>query len=92
MASVWAFQPRKSDPPHFVAEDAAELYDRIGEFIGGEQCDNCGNHSYRLGAIYGHRWIATCAVDPDEDPEFRHPEPCGTHYTVRLYDENEVTF
>ena len=92
MSSVWAFQPRRYDPPQFVAEDADELYGRMGEFIGGPQCDGCGNSTYRLGATMGWHWTATCAVDPTDDPEFQHPEPCGTTYRLHVHDENEVTF
>jgi hypothetical protein len=90
MASVYAFRPREYDPPTFVAHDADELYDRVGEYIGAGQCDGCGCATYRLGAHMGWDWIATCAVDPTD--EYQHPAPCGTVYKLRLYDESEVQF
>ncbi len=96
--SVRAFQPRSVDPPHFVAEDEEALAELVGDFIGGEQCDFCGNHSYRIERvghgsprpIYG--FTARCAADPDEDPEFRHPAPCGRGWPIFIADEDLVTF
>jgi hypothetical protein len=94
--SVRAFQPRKIDPPHFVAEDIDALEELEGSFVGGEQCDGCGNHSYqvRVRMIQPgvRQFEAVCAVDPDESPEFRHPEPCGTAYPITIWDEDEVVF
>ena len=92
MASVYAFQPRSSEPAVFVSEDADELYGRLGEFLPGPQCDGCGNWSYQLGAHYGFRWTATCAVDPSDAVEEQHPAPCGHVYTVGLHNEDEVTY
>jgi len=94
--SVRAFQPRQYDPPKFVAETYDDLKDREGEFIGGGQCDGCGNHSYeiRVRMIQPgvRQYEAVCALDPDEDPEFRHPDPCGTAYPISIWDEDEVEF
>lgn len=92
--NVRAFQPRKIDPPHFVAEDDEALREIVGSFIGGEQCDGCGNHSYRVEENKGGNiwFVAVCAVDPDEDHEFVHPEPCGTQWPIQIWDEDEVTF
>lgn len=95
-ASVRAFQPRKYDPPQFVAEDLDELEGKEGEFIGGGQCDGCGNSTYevRVRMIQPgvRQFEAVCCVDPDDDPEFKHPDPCGTAYPIRIYDEDDVTF
>lgn len=96
--TVQAFQPRKIDPPHFVAETFEELADKVGEYIGGEQCDYCGNHSYRITAV-GHGsprpirgYSAICATDPDEDEEQRHPEPCGKGWPIFSASEDDVCF
>jgi hypothetical protein len=35
---------------------------------------------------------AVCAIDPDDDPEFRHPEPCGTGWPILVWHEDEVVF
>ena len=45
---VLCFQPRSVDPPHFIAENEEQLYERRGEIVGGEQCDSCGNSAYRI--------------------------------------------
>jgi hypothetical protein len=91
--TVRAFQPRKIDPPQFVAETIDELAERVGEYIGGGPCDGCGNYSYqiRADARLG-RYVAVCAADPDEDPEVRHPDPCGTAYPIQVWDEDLVAF
>jgi len=94
--SVRAFQPRKIDPPHFVAETYDDLKAMEGDFIGGEQCDGCGNHSYQVRARVLNpgtlQYEAVCAIDPDESDEFRHPDPCGTAYPIRIWDEDDVVF
>jgi hypothetical protein len=94
--SVRAFQPRKIDPPHFVAEDLDELVEKEGEYVGAEQCDGCGNSTYliRVRIIQPgvRQFEAVCAVDPDDDPEFAHPAPCGTAYQIKLWDEDLVVF
>jgi len=96
MSKVRAFQPRKIDPPHFVAEDITDLEDKEGEYIGAEQCDGCGNSCYQIHVRMiqpgVRQYEAVCAVDPDDDPEFRHPDPCGTAYRITIWDENEVVF
>lgn len=98
MDTVYAFHPRRSEPPYFVAEDADELRDRVGDFVPGPQCDGCGNSSYRV-VTAGHGspepirgYSAQCAVDPTDDPEFTHPDPCGTVYTVGVHRAEEVVF
>ena len=48
MGSVRAFQPRKYDPPKFVAETGDDLADMEGDFIGAGQCDGCGNATYQI--------------------------------------------
>lgn len=94
--SVRAFQPRSIDPPHFVAETLDDLADMVGGFVGAEQCDGCGNSTYRLEALPGHlgtvKYIARCAVDFTDDPEFRHTDPCGTPYPINLWDDDLVVF
>lgn len=99
MASVRAFQPRKVDPPQFVAEDGDELAARVGEIIGGEQCDRCGNSAYRVDRvghgspepIYG--FTARCVTDPDQDPEQDGQfTGCGIGYPIGIWDEDAVTF
>lgn len=96
MGKVRAFQPRKIDPPHFVCMEYEELKDMAGQFIGGEQCDGCGNSSYqirfRIIAPGTRQYFAKCAVDPTDDPEFRHTDPCGNEYSISIYDEDEVVF
>lgn len=93
---VYAFHPRKRDHPHFVAEDGDELASKLGEFLPGEQCDGCGNHSYRLDVQRGEsghlHYYAVCAVDPDDSDEFRHDSPCGSLYPVHRYRSSEVVF
>ena len=91
---VRAFQPRKIDPPQFVAETYDELQELEGSFVGAEQCDGCGNSSYqvrvRMIAPGTRQYEAVCAVDPDDADEFRHGDPCGSAYPIRIYDEEEV--
>lgn len=94
--SVRAFQPRKIDPPHFVAETYDDLKDMEGEFIGAEQCDGCGNSVYhvevRMIAPGTKQYIAKCADDPSDDREFAHPDPCGAEYRISIWDEEQVVF
>lgn len=91
--SVYAFRPRSIDPPRYLADTRDDLADRIGEYVGAGQCDNCGNSTYRL-AEYGvsSGCAAICEANPDDDPEFKHPEPCGAAWHVRLYPESECEF
>ena len=89
--SVRAFQPRKVDPPQFVAEDEIALDQLVGGFIPGEQCDGCGNSSYRVEGAHGS-WWAVCAVDPSDDPEFQHTAPCGARYAIGVWEDDLVTF
>lgn len=91
MSSVRAFQPRKIDPPHFVAENVDDLEDMLGGFVGAEQCDGCGNSTYLI-ETDGPKYIARCAVDPTDSEEFRHPAPCGTAYRIGIWDEDQVVF
>jgi len=35
---------------------------------------------------------AVCKADPDDDPEFMHPDPCGTAYRITIWDEEQVEF
>ena len=91
MATVRAFTPRSIDPPRYVAEDGDELDDRIGDLVPAEQCDGCGNSIYRL-TKEGRRYWMICAEDPDEDPEFKHPNPCGSRYPVEIWEEDLVVF
>lgn len=97
---VYAFHPRSVDPPAAVAEDVDGLKELEGSFVGAEQCDSCGNASYRIerreraradGTVQT-RWVAVCAADPDEDPEFVHPSPCGREWWLGLRYEYECTF
>ena len=92
MASVYAFHPRQCDYPHLVAEDDEALADKLGSFIGGEQCDECGNSVYLVIQKGRGEYYAKCADDPSDDRELAHPKPCGTEYRIRWYDESEVTF
>jgi hypothetical protein len=64
----------------------------IGDFVGGEQCDHCGNSTYRVELWRDRSYRAVCAIDPDDDPEFRHPEPCGTGWPILVWHEDEVVF
>ncbi len=95
-ASVRAFQPRKYDPPKFVAESADDLIEMEGDFIGDGQCDGCGNATYQIErrqiAPGTAQYIAVCRRDPDDDPEFAHPDPCGTEYRITIWDEDLVEF
>ena len=94
--SVRAFQPRKIYPPHFVAEDLEALEEKEGEFIGAEQCDGCGNSTYliqvRMIQPGVRQFEAVCKVDPSDDPEFAHTDPCGTAYPIKIWDEDLVAF
>lgn len=77
-AYVYAFQPREIDPPRFLGETRDDLAGRVGEYVGAGQCDNCGNATYRIAELgVSSGYAAICDTDPDDDPEFRHPEPCG---------------
>jgi len=90
---VYAFTPRSIDYPHFVAEDLGSLRDLVGGFVGAEQCDGCGNSTYRverLGTL--DSFVARCAVDSTDDPEFIHPAPCGTTYPILSYTADKVVF
>lgn len=93
MSNVYAFQPRRVDPPHFVGEDLGEVAEKVGSFVPGEQCDGCGNSSYqiRVSDTASSGYVAVCAVDPDEI-EFKHPEPCGSEYRIAYWGEDEVVF
>jgi hypothetical protein len=90
MPNVYAFHPRKVDPPQFVAEDVEYLDSMVGGFISGEQCDGCGNSSYRVETAHG-KYSAVCEV-PLYSHEFQHPAPCGCRYAITTYDDSEVTF
>lgn len=92
MPEVYAFQPRKIDPPQHVADDWHQLVRLMDTLIGGDQCDNCGNIAYRVVESHKSGQItAQCTMDPDDDVS-RQFGGCGTHYLIRLYDEDEVTF
>lgn len=94
--SVRAFQPRQHEPPKFVAEDLDALEALEDGFIGGGQCDGCGNSSYRVRVRMiqpgVRQFEAVCAVDPTDDPEFAHPAPCGAAYPIKIWDDDEVEF
>lgn len=91
MSSVRAFQPRRYDPPKFVAETGDDLAEMVGNYVGAGQCDNCGNATYRI-ALDGSHFFAICEADPDDDPEFKHPDPCGSVYQIAIWDEDLVEF
>jgi hypothetical protein len=95
-ASVRAFQPRRYDPPRFVAETGDDLKDLEGSFIGAGQCDNCGNSTYhvesRVLARGTLQYVAVCKVDPDDDPEFAWGTSCGTEWRITIWDEDLVEF
>jgi hypothetical protein len=67
-----------------------------GDFIGAGQCDGCGNATYqiqvRMIAPGTRQFEAVCKADPDDDPEFMHPDPCGTAYRITIWDEEQVEF
>lgn len=90
---VFAFHPRRIDPPHFVAEDLDELAQKEGELIPGEQCDRCGNSCYRIDAVTINRarpdWFATCVTDPYDE---RLAVGCGASYPVQLWLAEKVVF
>lgn len=89
---TYAFTPRKIDGPRAVGADTrAELAELEGELIGAEQCDGCGNHTYRV-CRNGQSFYAKCELDPDEDPEVAWPEACGKCYSIRLHRAAEVVF
>jgi len=91
--SVRAFQPRKYDPPKFVAEDLDGLEEREGEYIGGGQCDGCGSAVFQIRARRIDNWAqweAVCCNDPDD--EFQHPDPCGAIYPITVWDDDLVEF
>ena len=94
MSSVRAFQPRKYDPPQFVAENYDDLQDMEGEYIGGGQCDGCGSAVYQIRVRMiqpgVRQYEAVCCNDPDD--EFQHPEPCGTAWPISIWDEDLVAF
>jgi len=95
MSSVRAFQPRRYDPPRFVAEDEAELIEKLGEYVAAGQCDGCGNSTYLIETArpdVERPIVARCATDPTDDPEFRHPDPCGASYPIAIWDEEQVEF
>lgn len=77
---VLSFSPRKIDGPHFVAEDREELRGMVGEQVGAEQCDGCGNNVYRI-VTDGYTFHAVCSLDDNPD-EFTHNEPCGASYPI----------
>jgi hypothetical protein len=89
---VFAVQPRRYDPPQFVAETEDELDGKIGEFIGCGQCDSCGNSTYRIEPGKKRGFVAVCTIDPDDDPEFRWPEACGTRYPIHLERAGDTAF
>ncbi len=86
IGSVRAFQPRKYDPPQFVAEDREDLIELEGAFVNGPQCDGCGNGEYQVNPIAPgtRQFIAVCAVE-DADDEFAHPAPCGAEYRITIW-------
>lgn len=94
--SVRAFQPRKVDPPHFVAETVDELAEMEGQYLSAEQCDGCGNHTYRVEvrmiAPGTRQFEARCAVDPDASTEFQNSDPCSTVYPITIWDDDLVVF
>lgn len=93
---AYGFHPRKIDPPHAITETREELEELVGSFVGAEQCDGCGNSIYRIireewrrdGFIY----LAKCALDPTDDPEFQHADPCGAEWPIASYPVSECVF
>jgi len=84
-----------------VAEDLDELTEKIGEIVGADQCDRCGNSAYKItekvnpvhnpnnAKGFRHTFIAVCVTDPDE-PVLTHG--CGAEYHIGIYDEEDVSF
>jgi len=89
---VYAVQVRSVDPPQFVAETEEDLDGKIGEYLGLEQCDGCGNHTFRVAPGNKRGFVVVCETDPNGDPEFRHPEPCGHRWPVRLERAGDTVF
>lgn len=96
--TVRAFQPRKHDPPQFVAEDLDALEEMVGEYVSGEQCDGCGNSNYQVRArtltpdCEHHTFVCVCTNNPLDGEEYQHPEPCGTSYPIGMWEEDLVCF
>lgn len=93
---VYAFRPRRSDPPFYVAQSRDELAEKQGELVPGDQCDYCGNSCYRIERvghgspepIYG--FTARCVTDPDQDEGEGQPTGCGIGHPISLWNEDDV--
>jgi hypothetical protein len=90
---VYAFQPRAIDPPQFVGESAEDVADRLGEWIGADQCDCCGNSVYEIteDVPQSGRFYAVCVEDPDDEVS-RQFGGCGNRYPIRRLPAREVQF
>jgi len=89
---VYSFTPRSIDGPHFVAETEEDLDGMLGGFVGAEQCDGCGNSVYHIECGKKRGFVAVCAMDPSDDPEFQHTEPCGARYPITLSLAGKTVF
>jgi len=88
---VLCFQPRSVDPPHFIAENEEQLYERRGEIVGGEQCDSCGNSAYRIVIGSAGPSYAVCFTDVDDEVSREHGG-CGAEYPIRWEQAGKVCF
>jgi len=88
---VLCFQPRSIDPPQFIAEDEDELAQKVGEIIGGEQCDRCGNCAYRIYLGGAGPSYAVCFTDVDDEVSRQHGG-CGAEYPIRWEKAGKVCF
>lgn len=87
---VYAFEPQQGEL-FYVAETLADLRERAGEYVGAEQCDNCGGGLYRIEAeLVGKRdaggYVARCVRDD------LGRGGCGAEYPIGLRDSEEVIF
>jgi hypothetical protein len=91
---VRAYRPNRNDDPIFIAETYEDLQEKEGDYIGGPQCESCGNWTYQIQVKLINpgtkQYFAKCIADPAMDEQ--HGAECGAEYNIGIYEDREVVF
>lgn len=79
----------RSGEPQFVADSLEEVEEMVGDWWGGEQCDNCGNSAYKITRGIGGLYVMRCTVNPDDEVSSQFGG-CATEWPIRLMQVREV--